>query len=105
MRKGNKHRGSDFDDFLRDEAIFDEVQAAALKRALAEAVEEAMKESNLSPNGAIPPLYTREGKDLSPPLAFGGVPAGTSDARSLREPNLCAYAQVNSAPSKKIWAE
>jgi antitoxin HicB len=48
MRKGNKHRGSDFDDFLRDEAIFDEVQAAALKRALAEAVEEAMKESNLS---------------------------------------------------------
>jgi antitoxin HicB len=48
MRKGNKHRGSDFDDFLRDEGIFDEVQATALKRALAEAVEEAMKEGNLS---------------------------------------------------------
>jgi antitoxin HicB len=48
MRKGYKHRGSDFDDFLRGEAIFDEVQAAALKRALAEAVEEAMKEGNLS---------------------------------------------------------
>ena len=48
MRKGNKHRGSDFDDFLRDEAIFDDVQATALKRALAEAVEEAMKEGNLS---------------------------------------------------------
>ena len=48
MRKGNKHRGSDFDDFLRDEAIFGEVQAAALKRALSEAVEEAMKEGNLS---------------------------------------------------------
>jgi len=30
---------------------------------------------------------------------------GFSDASSLREPNLCAYAQVNSAPSKKIWAE
>jgi len=30
-----------------------------------------------APNGAIPPLYTCEGKDLSPPLAFGGVPAGT----------------------------
>ncbi len=48
MRKGNKHRGSDFDDFLRGEAIFDDVQATALKRALAEAVEEAMKEGNLS---------------------------------------------------------
>jgi antitoxin HicB len=48
MRKSNKHRGADFDDFLRDEAIFDEVQAAALKRALAEAIEEAMKEGELS---------------------------------------------------------
>ena len=28
-----------------------------------------------------------------------------TDVRSLREPNLCAYAQVNSAPNKKIWAE
>jgi predicted XRE-type DNA-binding protein len=48
MRKGNKHRGSDFDDFLRGEAIFDDVQATALKRALAEAVNDAMKEANLS---------------------------------------------------------
>ena len=30
-----------------------------------------------APNGAIPPLRTCEGKDLSPALAFGGVPAGT----------------------------
>ena len=29
-----------------------------------------------SPNGAIPALYTCEGKDLSPPLAWSGVPAG-----------------------------
>ena len=48
MRKRTRHRGSDFDDFLRGEAIFDEVQATALKRALAEAVEEAMQEGNLS---------------------------------------------------------
>lgn len=33
--------------------------------------------SAFAPNGSIPPLYTCEGKDLSPPLAFGGVPAGT----------------------------
>jgi len=29
------------------------------------------------PNGAIPSLYTCEGKDISPPLAWSGVPAGT----------------------------
>jgi antitoxin HicB len=48
MRKSNKHRGSNFDDFLREHAIFDDVQASAVKRALAEAVEEAMKEGKLS---------------------------------------------------------
>ena len=48
MRKINKHRGSNFDDFLREQAIFDDVQASAIKRALAEAVEEAMKEGKLS---------------------------------------------------------
>ena len=30
-----------------------------------------------APNGAIPALYTCEGEDLSPPLAWSGVPAGT----------------------------
>jgi Raf kinase inhibitor-like YbhB/YbcL family protein len=33
-----------------------------------------------APNAAIPSLYTCEGKDISPPLAWRGVPAG---ARSL----------------------
>ena len=28
-------------------------------------------------NAAIPSLYTCEGKDISPPLAWSGVPAGT----------------------------
>jgi hypothetical protein len=30
-----------------------------------------------APNGAIPPVYTCEGSDLSPPLAWTGAPAGT----------------------------
>jgi Raf kinase inhibitor-like YbhB/YbcL family protein len=29
-------------------------------------------------NGAIPARYTRDGEDLSPPLAFAGLPAGTA---------------------------
>ena len=31
-----KHIGSSFDDFLKEDGIFEEVQACALKRALAE---------------------------------------------------------------------
>jgi antitoxin HicB len=44
----NKHRGSSFDALLREERIFDEVQASAIKRALAEAVEEGMAKAGLS---------------------------------------------------------
>jgi Raf kinase inhibitor-like YbhB/YbcL family protein len=36
--------------------------------------------SAFAPNAAIPSLYTCQGKDISPPLAWSGVPAG---ARSL----------------------
>ena len=42
--KSNKHRGSDFDDFLREEGIYEEVCAAAVKRVLAAQVAEALEE-------------------------------------------------------------
>jgi len=35
VKNRNPHRGSNFDEFLKEEGILDEVQAAALKRALA----------------------------------------------------------------------
>ena len=34
MAKNNPHTGSDFDDFLKKEGVYEEVQAKALKRAL-----------------------------------------------------------------------
>ena len=43
MTKRNPHSGSNFDDFLKEEGIFEEVQAKALKRALAEQVEKSMQ--------------------------------------------------------------
>jgi antitoxin HicB len=46
--KPNPHAGSSFDDFLMEEGIFEEVQAKALKRALAEQLEESMAAANLS---------------------------------------------------------
>ncbi len=44
----NQHTGSSFDDFLKDEGIFEEVQAKALKRALVEQLNDAMQSGNLS---------------------------------------------------------
>jgi len=48
MAKRNPHVGSNFDDFLKEEGMFDEVQAKALKRALAEQIEESMRAANIS---------------------------------------------------------
>ena len=46
--KRNPHLGSDFDDFLREEKIFDEAQAIAVKRVLAYQLEQGMKKSRLT---------------------------------------------------------
>jgi len=48
MANQNQHRGGNFDDFLKEEGIFEEVQAKALKRALAEQLDDAMQAINLS---------------------------------------------------------
>ncbi len=37
----------------------------------------AISSTAFAPNGAIPTLYTCEGKDISPPLAWQGIPPGT----------------------------
>jgi antitoxin HicB len=47
MAKHNPHTGSRFDDFLKEEGIYDEVQAKALKRALAEQLAESMQITKL----------------------------------------------------------
>ncbi len=44
----NKHRGSDFDDFLKEENIYEEVCAAAAKRAIAAQFAEALQAQNKS---------------------------------------------------------
>jgi len=43
----NPHDGTTLDDFLRDEGIFEEVEAAALKRALALNVADLMQKQHL----------------------------------------------------------
>jgi DNA-binding phage protein len=46
--KRNPHTGSDFDDFLKEEGVFDEAQAVAVKRVLAYQLEQSMKAKNLT---------------------------------------------------------
>ena len=46
--KGKKHIGGLFDDFLKEEGIYEEVQATAIKRVLAWQLEEAMKEHKIT---------------------------------------------------------
>ena len=50
LKTRNKHRGSSFEDFLRQEGLLENVQAAAFKRALALKVNDLMKEKRM--NGA-----------------------------------------------------
>jgi antitoxin HicB len=48
MTKINPHRGSNFDSFLQEEGMFEEVQARALKRVLAEQIDDAMQASKVT---------------------------------------------------------
>jgi len=47
-KKSNKHRGSHFDDFLRDEEMLEECTASAVKAVLAMEIADAMKEHNIT---------------------------------------------------------
>ncbi len=44
----NKHMGSSIDDFLKQEGIFEEAQAEAIKEVVAWQIAEAMKKKNIS---------------------------------------------------------
>jgi antitoxin HicB len=44
----NPHRGSSFDDFLKEEGIYDEVTATAMKRVLAWQIAQAMKKQRVT---------------------------------------------------------
>jgi antitoxin HicB len=44
----NKHRGSSFEDFLKEEGLLEDVQAVAFKRALALKVNDLMKKNQMN---------------------------------------------------------
>jgi antitoxin HicB len=46
--KKNKHIGSDFDDFLREQGLLAEAEATAVKRVIAHQIEKEMAERRIS---------------------------------------------------------
>jgi len=55
---GKKNIGSSFDDFLKEEAIFDEVTAVALKRVIAWQIAEEMKTQHLTKTELAKRMHT-----------------------------------------------
>jgi antitoxin HicB len=48
MAKRNKHAGSSLDDFLKEEGVFEETRASALKDAFAWRVQHPMAKQNIT---------------------------------------------------------
>lgn len=54
----NPHEGSSFDDFLREEGIYEECTAKALKRVLAWQIEQEMKSKHISKTAMADLMHT-----------------------------------------------
>lgn len=54
----NKHLGSGFDDFLEEEGLRAETEAAAIKRVIAYRIEMEMKRANLSKSALAEKMHT-----------------------------------------------
>ena len=54
----NKHIGSDFDDFLAEQGLVEEVSAAALKRVIAWQIADAMKAQHVSKKALADRMHT-----------------------------------------------
>lgn len=54
----NAHIGSSFDDFLREEGIYEEVTAAAIKEVLAWQIDQSRREQGLSKKALAERMHT-----------------------------------------------
>ena len=58
MHNMTQHIGSNFDDFLQEEGILEEVNAVAVKRVLTWQIAQAMKEQNLTKTALAEKMHT-----------------------------------------------
>lgn len=64
MKKTNKHVGSSFDDFLKEEGILEETQAAAAKKVFALKLMKIMKEKKISKTEMTTRMHTKSRAQL-----------------------------------------
>ena len=64
MKKTNKHIGSSFDDFLKEEGILEETQAAAAKKVFALKLMKIMKEKKISKTEMTMRMHTKSRAQL-----------------------------------------
>jgi DNA-binding Xre family transcriptional regulator len=64
MKKTNKHIGSNFDDFLKEEGILEETQAAAAKKVFAFKLMKLMKEKKISKTEMTMRMHTKSRAQL-----------------------------------------
>jgi len=57
-RMANRHKGSSIDDFLKEEGVFEEFQARAVKEVIAWQLAQAMKERKLSKRRLAAMMHT-----------------------------------------------
>jgi DNA-binding Xre family transcriptional regulator len=58
----NSHIGSDFDDFLREEGIFEEIEARAIKKVIAAMIEQTMAEKHVTKTEMARRMATSRGQ-------------------------------------------
>lgn len=84
----NSHIGSDFDDFLAEQGLAEEVSAAALKRVIAWQIAEAMKSQHLTKKALAERMHTsRAALDRALDQDDAGMTLATlaSAARALKQ--------------------
>lgn len=58
MKRKNPHAGGDFDEFLKDDGIFEETESIATKRILAWQIEEIMRKDSISQAALAKKMHT-----------------------------------------------
>jgi DNA-binding Xre family transcriptional regulator len=58
VNKNNKHIGSDFDDFLKEDNIFEEVESVAIKRVIAFQLQKTMSRLHMTKTGMAKRMHT-----------------------------------------------
>src|ERR1700693_2290036 len=101
-----KHMGSSIDDFIKEEGIFEEAQAQAVKEVVAWQLAEAMKKKNISKNKMATLLKTSRTQvdrilDPKNDITLGSLQrAAATGGRNVDSPE--AHVGVRMAPERGV---